>query len=237
MIGYIIGFIIDITNDGKLVILTRGGVGYELNCATSIIESLKFSDYKSQEYSFFVDTIVREDAITLYGFQTSQEKSIFRLVTKINGVGPKVALSILSSLNARQLYAALMAEDIASFKRINGVGPKMASRIITELKDKAEELLQFNDNSTHKIAVTMPHSATQQDTPKDKMHQTKKDAQKSQQETPEDNNLQKSRDAMQALEVLGFSKSETYAMIQNKISEDTNISVENLIKRVLSELS
>ena len=84
-----------------------------------------------------VETIVREDAIALYGFLETAERDWFRILTTVQGVGARVALSILSTLSPDEIARAIAAQDKASLSRPAGVGPKLAARLATELKDKA----------------------------------------------------------------------------------------------------
>ena len=87
-------------------------------------------------YSLLIETVVREDSISLFGFYDAWEKEWFNTLTKVQGVGAKVCLSILSALTPSQLAQAVSAQDKSSFLRANGVGPKLAARLVTELKDK-----------------------------------------------------------------------------------------------------
>ena len=84
-----------------------------------------------------VETIVREDAISLYGFLETAERDWFRILTTVQGVGARVALSILSTLSPDEIARAIAAQDRATLSRPAGVGPKLAARLATELKDKA----------------------------------------------------------------------------------------------------
>ena len=84
-----------------------------------------------------VETIVREDAIALYGFLETRERDWFRILTTVQGVGARVALSILSTLSPDEIARAIAAQDRATLSRPAGVGPKLAARLATELKDKA----------------------------------------------------------------------------------------------------
>ena len=84
-----------------------------------------------------VETIVREDAIALYGFLETAERDWFRILTTVQGVGARVALSILSTLSPDEIARAIAAQDRATLSRPAGVGPKLAARLATELKDKA----------------------------------------------------------------------------------------------------
>jgi Holliday junction DNA helicase RuvA len=87
--------------------------------------------------TMLVETIVREDAIALYGFLETGERDWFRILTTVQGVGARVALSILSTLSPDEIARAIAAQDRATLSRPPGVGPKLAARLVTELKDKA----------------------------------------------------------------------------------------------------
>ena len=89
-----------------------------------------------ESVKLLVETHVREDAIQLFGFTDSAERDWFRLLTTVQGVGPRVALSILSALSPRDLIGAIAARDQASLTRAPGVGARLAARLLTELKDK-----------------------------------------------------------------------------------------------------
>jgi Holliday junction DNA helicase RuvA len=89
------------------------------------------------EVTVLVETIVREDAIALYGFLETAERDWFRILTTVQGVGARVALSILSTLSPDEIARAIAAQDRATLSRPAGVGPKLAARLATELKDKA----------------------------------------------------------------------------------------------------
>jgi Holliday junction DNA helicase RuvA len=119
--------------EGRCVIDT-GGVGYLVQASSRTLASLPAAPDTAR---LLVETLVREDSITLYGFADSAEREWFRLLTAIQGVGPKAALSILSALSPRDLVAAIAAGDKASLTRAPGVGAKLAVRVLTELRDKA----------------------------------------------------------------------------------------------------
>jgi Holliday junction DNA helicase RuvA len=114
-------------------IIDVGGVGYLVRCSTRTLSALPPAGGAA---SVSVETLVREDAIDLYGFATTRERDWFRLLTTVQGVGAKVALSILSTLSGDELAQAIMAQDKAMVSRADGVGPKLANRIVSELKDK-----------------------------------------------------------------------------------------------------
>lgn len=113
-------------------ILDVNGVGYLVFCSTRTLSALP-----EGTATLLIETLVREDAIALYGFATEAERAWFRLLTTVQGVGAKVALGILSALSPDQLVGAIMGQDKGALTRAPGVGPKLALRLLTELREKA----------------------------------------------------------------------------------------------------
>jgi Holliday junction DNA helicase RuvA len=121
------------TVDADSAIVDVGGVGYLVSASARTLRELAAGD----EVTVLVETIVREDAIALYGFLETAERNWFRILTTVQGVGARVALSILSTLSPDEIARAIAAQDRATHSRPAGVGPKLAARLATELKDKA----------------------------------------------------------------------------------------------------
>ena len=121
------------TVDADSAIVDVGGVGYLVSASARTLRELAAGD----EVTVLVETIVREDAIALYGFLETAERNWFRILTTVQGVGARVALSILSTLSPDEIARAIAAQDRATLSRPAGVGPKLAARLATELKDKA----------------------------------------------------------------------------------------------------
>lgn len=119
------------------VILDVGGVGYLVHCSSSTLARLAVG----ANASLAVETKVSEDAIRLYGFLSSDEREWFRLLQTVQGVGARVALSVLSALKVNELERAIVLGDKGVVGRAQGVGPKLAQRIVVELKDKAPAIL------------------------------------------------------------------------------------------------
>lgn len=119
------------------VILDVQGVGYEVHIALSTYFSLPDSDHV---VTLNISTQLRNDTIQLYGFLTTQEKEAFLLLTGITGIGPKIALSTLSTLNLSDLRSAIQSNDIEVLSSIPGIGRKTAGRMVLELKDKIGRL-------------------------------------------------------------------------------------------------
>ena len=132
MIGKLKGLIEFYGQD--LVIVDVNGVGYEVHCSARTLQELPGI---GQSTALSIETHVREDQIRLFGFITEIEREWFRLLQTVQGVGAKVALSVLGTLKASELASAIAMRDKAMVARAPGVGPKVAERIVTELKDKA----------------------------------------------------------------------------------------------------
>jgi Holliday junction DNA helicase RuvA len=119
------------------VTLDVQGVGYEVFIPLSTFYALPDLD---ESISLNIHTHVREDAIQLYGFLTRVEKDSFLLLTAVSGIGPKLALSVLSTLPVADLLSAIQADDIDKIATVPGIGKKSASRIVLELKEKAARI-------------------------------------------------------------------------------------------------
>ena len=119
------------------VILDVQGVGYDVHVPLSTYYALPDLD---QVTSLRIHTHLREDAIQLYGFLTSEEKGAFLLLTGVSGIGPKLALGVLSALSVSDLVSAIRAGDVEKLESVPGVGKKSAGRLALELKDKVERL-------------------------------------------------------------------------------------------------
>jgi Holliday junction DNA helicase RuvA len=135
VIGKLAG-LVDETGDGW-AILDVGGVGWLLAASTKTLAALPA---RGKPARLLVETQIRDDRIVLYGFQDAVERDWFRLLQTVQGVGPKVALAVLSALSTEELIRAVAAGDKAAVARSNGVGSKLAARIVAELKDKAPDL-------------------------------------------------------------------------------------------------
>jgi holliday junction DNA helicase RuvA len=127
---------------GKLIakhpnqaIVEAGGVGYDV-----VISVPTFSELPALnvEVSFFIHTHVREDALALFGFLRAQEKQLFEKLLSVSGIGPKLAITILSGMAADTMVAAIKGNNVASLTRIPGIGKKTAERMVLELRDKLD---------------------------------------------------------------------------------------------------
>lgn len=127
---------------GKLIskhpnqaIVDCGGVGYDV-----AITVTTFSDLPAdgQDVALFIHTHVREDALALFGFLHAQEKQLFEKLISVSGIGPKLAITILSGMPTEQMVAAIRGNDVARLTKIPGIGKKTAERMVLELRDKLE---------------------------------------------------------------------------------------------------
>jgi Holliday junction DNA helicase RuvA len=120
------------------VIVSCNGVGYEIDVPMSTFYPLPRT---GEEVTLLTHLVVREDAHLLFGFLTAAERTAFRQLLKISGVGPKVALSVLSGMSVDDLSAAIAAEDAGRLTKVPGIGKKTAERLVLELRDKLPKAL------------------------------------------------------------------------------------------------
>ena len=127
---------------GKLIskhpnqaIVEAAGVGYEVNISIPTFSALPSLD---AEVALFIHTHVREDALSLFGFLRGDEKQLFEKLISVSGIGPRLAITILSGMPADAMIAAIKGNNIASLTRIPGIGRKTAERMVLELRDKLE---------------------------------------------------------------------------------------------------
>ena len=126
------------------VIIDCGGVGYNLN-----ISLHTFSQIPDQEnLKLFTHLQVKEDSHTLFGFSTTSEREIFRLLISVSGIGSSTARSMLSSLTPKQVREGIALGDVALIQSIKGIGAKTAQRVILDLKDKILKVYDIDENST-----------------------------------------------------------------------------------------
>ena len=121
-------------SDQSTAVVECAGVGYKLT--VSLITSDFLSRKRGETVKLYTELSVREDGVELFGFLSEEERSVFNLLTGVSGVGPKAAMSLLSSFSPDKLIFAVGTEDVKSLARANGIGNKTAARIVLELKDK-----------------------------------------------------------------------------------------------------
>ena len=149
MLAYIKGTITDIGSDE--IIVETGGVGFLVFTSSQATTRLT----KNQQAIIYTHLNVREDDMSLFGFLTKEERSVFRMLINVSGVGPKSALSILSCLSVDELRMAVLSDDYKAIAKANGIGPKTAQRLIIELRDKfhLEDVLDSYEENTTDTSV------------------------------------------------------------------------------------
>lgn len=142
MYAFIEGQVVEKTNN--TLVLLAGGVGYLLNCSMSTLSAAPKTGDVMRCHTWLS---VREDAMELFGFASKEEKTLFLALIGVTGVGPKMALALLSTLSASDLRLAIIMEDDKTLARAPGVGRKIAQRITLELKDKLGQF-EFSGNAS-----------------------------------------------------------------------------------------
>lgn len=217
MIGKLRGLVDDTDEDS--VILDVGGVGYHVFCSGRTLAALPPRGEMAQ---LVIETHVREDQFSLFGFPDTVEREWFRLLATVQRVGNKMALSILGAYSPEQLAHAILAKDTAAFSRISGVGPKLAERIVTELKDKVTKM----PTSSFTLAPAAVTATTEVEGGKGK----KKAVAAPAPDTTTD-------DAISALVNLGYSRSEAYGAALKAAQEAKGkLTLDAMIRASLKEL-
>ncbi|MBQ2662517.1 MAG: Holliday junction branch migration protein RuvA [Clostridia bacterium] len=133
MFAHIKGIAEEVLND-RVTIDTAGGVGYELMCSNATLRRVKQGD----TVKLFVHLHIAQDAVSMYGFISTEERAMFRKLISVTRVGPKLALSVLSTLSVSDIALAIMTENAAIFDGVSGMGRKTAARVLLELKEKLD---------------------------------------------------------------------------------------------------
>ncbi len=210
MIGKLSG-IIDSFETNHLI-LDVSGVGYVLFASSRTLSSI---GQVGDTASLLITMIVREDAITLYGFADALEKQWFTLLTSVQGVGAKAGLAILAACPADQIGFVIAAQDKASLTRASGVGPKLATRILTELKDKAAKI-EITSGARAQSVTSVHHGSN--------------DTQMNQKTTID-------QDAVSALTNLGYASADAYKAVLQVKEEANDGDLQTIIRLALQELS
>ena len=207
MIGYLSGKLIELT--GTKCIVSSGGVGYSVEGAPACVRDLS----SEEQADLWIHTRVREDAINLFGFQTSAEKSLFELYLGINKVGPKVAMNLVGSIHPQRLWDAILSDDVATFSAVPGIGKTTASKILLELKSKEKQL----------TAIYKPSLAA-----------SGANAQAPSSLSPQKTELD---DLSSALSNLGYAKKEVSVVVEQVKSEFLGADFDLLMRECLAKLN
>jgi len=207
MIGRIRGLLIE--KAPPFVLIDVMGVGYEIQMPMTSLYQLPETGV---EVTVFTHFVVREDAQLLFGFANKQERALFREVIKANGVGPKLALTILSGMSAQQFVQAVNDGDITSLVKLPGVGKKTAERLLVEMKDRLGNLVVDGEVS----AIKLP------DIDGDPSISTSA-------------GMQPKTEAVTALVALGYSQVQATKMIKGIYKDD--LSSEELIREALRSVA
>lgn len=202
MIGKLKG-LVD-SSDENSVIIDVGGVGYLVFCAARTLAQLPATGEATE---LIIETHVREDHIHLYGFSYTVERDWFRLLTTVQGVGVRMALTILGLYTPDQLNTIIAAQDKKQLTAVSGVGPKLAERIITELKSKVGSL------PTSSMVIDHPAKSA----------------------APAASGV--SEDAVSALINLGYGRADAYSAVARAASQHDSASLDDLIRLGLKELA
>ena len=156
MIAWLQGVLME--KQAPTLLLNVNGVGYELEAPLSTFYELPAI---GEQASLHVHMVVREDAQLLYAFNGAQQRDLFRSLIKVNGVGPKVALAVLSTLSLPELMQCMATEDDALLCKVPGIGKKTAQRLIVEMKDRLEKL--FGDIDIESTSAGPSRNSSRQD--------------------------------------------------------------------------
>jgi len=149
MIGFLRGILVSKT--APQILLDINGVGYDLTAPMSTIYELPET---GQQVQLLTHLSIREDAHILYGFLSEQERSLFRSLIRINGVGPKLALAILSGISIADFQRCVYENNIATLVKLPGIGKKTAERLIIEMRDRLPAITGINERHADSTATT-----------------------------------------------------------------------------------
>ena len=193
--------------DGSFAVVDAGGVGFKMTISKSTYYRLTGKE-NTNDVKLYTYMAVRDDGTELFGFSTEEELSAFKLLITVSGVGPKAAISILSTLTPEKLALAICTEDKKAISQANGIGAKTAARIILELKDKlkADGVSEMNDDASSSLVGDVGGVSDKSG---------------------------KLSDAQDALTVLGYSRSEAARALA---SVDTSLELDDIIRLALKKL-
>lgn len=203
MISFIKGELDSIYEDG--IVIENGGIGYDIKVPLSVMNELPSTGEEVKIYTYLY---VREDILCLYGFLSRDDLQVFKLLITVNGIGPKGALGILSTISPDDLRFAVLADDAKAIAKAPGIGAKTASKLILELKDKLK-LEDAFEQKLSKVSMDSP-SATSETNAKN--------------------------EAIQALVALGYTNTEALKAVRG-IDITPDMETEDILKLSLKKIS
>ncbi|HAB60017.1 MAG TPA: Holliday junction branch migration protein RuvA [Lachnospiraceae bacterium] len=203
MISFIKGELDGIYEDG--IVIENGGIGYDIKVPLSVMNELPSTGEEVKIYTYLY---VREDILCLYGFLSRDDLQVFKLLITVNGIGPKGALGILSTISPDDLRFAVLADDAKAIAKAPGIGAKTASKLILELKDKLK-LEDAFEQKLSKVSMDSPGAAS---------------------ETNAKN------EAIQALVALGYTNTEALKAVRG-IEITPDMETEDILKLSLKKIS
>ncbi len=218
MIAYLTGRIMSVGTDE--IILDVNGVGYQLFMGKSAIGPLM--SLQDKMTSLYVETHVREDHIHLFGFLTAADRTWFRVLSSVSGVGARTAQAILSSINPDRIAGAIAANDHKALTVAEGVGPKLAQRLVMELKDKLPQTPLSHSTSTQSHTgepSNVQPIKTGANTP----------------EQPQNSTM--IEDCVSALVHLGYDRTHAHTTCTRLVYNNDNLNFDAMLKSALQEMS
>ena len=222
MIGLLKGKVMA-SSEQKALILTESGVGYEVVCENLLLH---------HPYQLYISQIVRENAITLYGFLTFLEKEMFELLLNVRGVGPKSAFNLVSGLGPRRIIEAVQKEDKTLLKSISGVGPKAQTQIVLDLKNKISQIAKlalYDEGSSQKqmLLKSEGESFSENSSKETLQNQARQAINTSQKVLSE---------ALLACEELGFSEEKIIPLAQEILKNQKFQKSDELLAQILKQM-
>lgn len=142
---------------GNYAVVNCAGVGYKIFTGRGFLDQAK----EGEEVTLYTHLVVREGELSLYGFPSMDEKGMFEKLINVSGVGPKVALSILSALSYTEVASAIFGADVSAFLKVPGVGRKTAERVVLELKDKVDASEALPKNALSQVRYSAANEAVE----------------------------------------------------------------------------
>lgn len=187
--------------DENVLVVTAGGVGYEVICSLTSACELTADGGEKTVYTYFH---VREDGVALYGFASLEEKRMFLNLISVSGIGPKMAIQVLSGMSSRMLASAVVNKDVSMLTKVKGLGKKTAERIVLELKEKVDQNIKQGASDPTDGFESLP---------------------------PLENFTRDMADAVEVLVSLGIKKDEATRLVKQKAADGDK--VEEIIRKCL----